>query len=174
MSRMLGLLLLVLGVSATWAKDCSIPIGLHNYAKHGHASQSSTYEGSAGIIPGAELAIDGNDDSEFKLGSCMHTKLDYGPWLTIDMRRLIIVGVVVLTNRQDCCRDRLMGAQVLAGTSPDVSQQKSCGVVTDVSQEKIPICCDGIEARFITIKIPERWEHLHVCEVEVFDFIEGK
>ncbi|KAG9463330.1 hypothetical protein GDO78_021965 [Eleutherodactylus coqui] len=123
MSRMLGLLLLALGVSATWAKDCFIPIGLHNYAKHGHASQSSTYEGSAGINPGPELAIDGNDDSNFQSGSCMHTKLDYGPWLTVDLRRNISVGVVVLTNRQDSCSERLMGAQVLAGTSPDVSQQ---------------------------------------------------
>ncbi|KAG9462873.1 hypothetical protein GDO78_022956 [Eleutherodactylus coqui] len=120
---MLGLLLLVLGVSATWAKDCTIPIGLHNHAKHGHASQSSTYEGSVGIIPGPELAIDGNDDAEFKLGSCMHTKRDYGPWWTVDMKRLMNVGTVVLTNRQDCCSERLMGAQVLAGTSPDISQQ---------------------------------------------------
>lgn len=169
---MLGILLLALGVSAAWAEPCSAPIGVRNYAKHGIVRQSSTYDDKK-LYPGPELAIDGNNDNKYSQGSCTHTMKDFEPWWSVDLKHSIRVGTVVLTNRMDCCHQRLLGAEVMVSDSAH-DGYKVCGVIDDVSQPTIPVCCDGIVGRHVTVRIPKRAEFLSLCEAEVYEHVEDK
>ncbi|XP_063777181.1 pentraxin fusion protein-like [Pseudophryne corroboree] len=158
--------LCALVVSVGWANDCDVPIGVRNYAKYSAVTQSSTYN-AQGFKAGPELAVDGNDDNQFMKRSCSHTNNDHEPWLNINMKEKIPVGAVVITNRQDCCRDRLRGAQVLVGDSP-YKNNTVCGVITDISKPIITMCCNGMLGEHVTIRIRDRKEYLHVCEVQIF------
>jgi hypothetical protein len=52
----------------------------------------------------SSLAVDGNADSIFNHGSCMHTnEADESPWWAVDLGKRIKVQEVYLTNRGDCC-----------------------------------------------------------------------
>uniref|UniRef100_A0A672L7K8 Si:ch73-359m17.2 n=1 Tax=Sinocyclocheilus grahami TaxID=75366 RepID=A0A672L7K8_SINGR len=52
----------------------------------------------------AERAVDGNRDADYGKGSCTHTKAEFNPWWR-----------VAITNRGDCCKERLRGAQIRIG-----------------------------------------------------------
>ncbi|XP_056409672.1 fucolectin-1-like [Hyla sarda] len=172
MTMMWGILLLSLGVEAAWSERCTAPIGVRNLAKHGVVSQSSTYVDSVSAAHmGPELAIDGNNDSKYSQGSCSHTKKEYEPWWSLDMKHSHRIGTVVLTIRTDCCQERMLGAEVMVGDSPN-GDNPVCGVVQDASQETIAFCCDGMVGRHVTVRIPRSENHLTMCEVEVYEYVE--
>ncbi|KAM4028461.1 pentraxin fusion protein-like isoform 1-T2 [Anomaloglossus baeobatrachus] len=167
---MFGLLFLAVGMSAAWAERCPVPIGVRNYAKYGSVTQSSTYVGSA-VHPRPQLAIDGNHDNEYNQGSCTHTGKEFEPWWKLNLKEPIKVGTVVITNRKDCCQERLLEAEVMVSNSMSDNGQK-CGSVDDVSKSPITVCCNGKEGQVITVRIPRRKEYLTLCEVQVFSYIE--
>ena len=84
-----------------------------NWARGGIATQSSTY------LPGGspQNAIDGSRASNWNEGSIAHTLDDYRPWWRVDLRTAIIVNYVTITNRLDCCAERLNGAEIRIGNS---------------------------------------------------------
>ncbi|XP_053321973.1 pentraxin fusion protein-like [Spea bombifrons] len=159
------LLLLVCG-AVGWAQFCGLKPGAVNLARWGTASQSSTY--NYHLPPGeASLAIDGNKETNYYLHACAHTNGDYGAWWRLDLHKSFKIDAVVIVNRMDCCQNRLHGAQIRVGNSGS-NNDPLCGTITDVSQSCIPLCCKGMEGRFITVTIPGRAEYLTLCEVEVY------
>ncbi|XP_063307050.1 fucolectin-1-like [Pelobates fuscus] len=138
-----------------------------NLAGFGIVTQSSVYG-----FGGAARAIDGNNDTNYHKHPCSHTNKDYEPWWKLDLKRRATIDLIVITNRQDCCTERLRGAQVKVGDSPD-GNNPVCGTITDLSQTRLPIPCQGALGRYVTVTIPGRAEYLTLCQVEVYGlFIE--
>ncbi|XP_013415419.1 uncharacterized protein LOC106177244 [Lingula anatina] len=87
-----------------------------NLAKGKPAYQSSTIILEL-VRLAASLAVDGNyDDSMYHL-SCTHTDLGQGQWWLVDLLRTERVAGVIITNRGDCCSDRLNNFEVRVGTT---------------------------------------------------------
>ncbi|XP_009992038.1 PREDICTED: uncharacterized protein LOC104385299, partial [Chaetura pelagica] len=77
---------------------------------------------------------------------------------------------VTIKNRQDCCWQRLRGAQVHVGDAPGERGRDNpiCGVVTDAGPGSLStICCQGLVGRYVSVLIPGREDVLVLCEVEV-------
>uniref|UniRef100_A0A8C5PRP0 Fucolectin tachylectin-4 pentraxin-1 domain-containing protein n=1 Tax=Leptobrachium leishanense TaxID=445787 RepID=A0A8C5PRP0_9ANUR len=164
--RMKCLILLLACGAVGWAQRCDPELGAENLARSGAASQSSTY----GItpIPEAGKAIDGITRTNFHDHSCTHTSNDRPAWWKLDLKRRVKVKSVVIVNRQDCCPERLIRAQVMIGNSAD-GNNPICGTITDVSKASITLCCDGMEGRYLSVTISDRAEYLTLCEVEVYE-----
>ena len=84
-----------------------------NWALGGIATQSSTYS----KFGKAQNAIDGRRASHWKQRSCTHTRRNYRPWWRVDLRADYKVNYVTVTNRKDCCANRLNGAEIRIGNS---------------------------------------------------------
>ncbi|KAL0189952.1 hypothetical protein M9458_017051, partial [Cirrhinus mrigala] len=65
----------------------------------------------------AEKAVDGNRDSEYRKGSCTLTKTEFNPWWRVDLENVYSISKVAITNREDCCKERLRGAQICIGNN---------------------------------------------------------
>ena len=61
---------------------------------------------------GSHLAADGNLDTRMDQLSCAHTKADAEPWWMVDFGKVYNVTGVEITNRGDCCGDRLKNFDV--------------------------------------------------------------
>ncbi|KAK2569714.1 Receptor-type tyrosine-protein phosphatase S [Acropora cervicornis] len=67
-------------------------------ALYQNATQSSVY--SEGIKTGvASLAVDGNKNTDFSQGSCIHTNSQKDPWWRVDLGASLPVAEVVIVNR---------------------------------------------------------------------------
>ncbi|XP_040442624.1 LOW QUALITY PROTEIN: uncharacterized protein LOC121084782 [Falco naumanni] len=138
-----------------------------NVAREQQATQSSTSNGSGF----ASKAVDGNRDGVWHHGSCSHTRREREPWWSVDLGRRHAVAAVVVKNRQDCCWQRLRGAQVHVGDAPADRGRDNpiCGIITDAGPGSLStICCQGLQGRYVTVTIPGREGQLVLCEVEVY------
>lgn len=88
---------------------------LPNVALKGKATQSSTLSFSD-----ASKAIDGRRNSLYGNGYCSHTAGDEtDPWWRVDLWKTFIITSVKVTNRGDCCHERLDGAEIRIGNDPE-------------------------------------------------------
>ena len=72
-----------------------------------NATQSSNYT-SAGITFIANKAVDGNIATDlFQDKTCSHTKDENKPWWKVDFGKIYSIAGVEITNRVDCCAERL-------------------------------------------------------------------
>ncbi|XP_074510984.1 fucolectin-5-like [Sebastes fasciatus] len=136
-----------------------------NIAKGGKVTQSSL--GFNGI---PERAIDGNRTSIWKQGSCSHTQKDKKPWWTLDLLKTYNINTVTVTNRMDCCHDRINGAEIRIGNSlnDDGNDNPRCAVISSIAAgTSKTFACEGMEGRYVNIVIPGGLEYLTLCEVEV-------
>ncbi|XP_067242002.1 uncharacterized protein [Chanodichthys erythropterus] len=137
-----------------------------NLALGARAVQSSTYQKAV-----AKNAVDGNMNSIFNTGSCSATNGDMDPWWRVDLLEVHKISRVSITNRGDCCPQRLNGAQIRIGNSLENNGNNN---QLAVSVEFIPpgdtqtFEFNPIKGRFVNIFIPGRNEYLTLCEVEVF------
>ncbi|XP_072707872.1 uncharacterized protein [Ciconia boyciana] len=148
-------------------QGCAPLPGAPNVAREQRATQSSTANG-AGI---ASKAVDGNRDGIWQHGSCSHTRREWEPWWSVDLGGRRAVAAVVVKNRQDCCWQRLRGAQVHVGDAPAERGRDNpiCGIITDAGPGSLStVCCQGLQGRYVTVTIPGREEQLALCEVEVY------
>ncbi|KAK9957087.1 hypothetical protein ABG768_011357, partial [Culter alburnus] len=138
-----------------------------NLALGGTAVQSSTYD----HLAAAQNAVDGNRNPIYTSGSCSHTAWDRDPWWRVDLLTVYKITRVSITNRRDCCAERINGAQIRIGNSLQNNGNNNQLAATVVS---IPLGqtktfeFNPIKGRFVNIFIPGRNEHLTLCEVEVF------
>ncbi|KAI4796103.1 hypothetical protein KUCAC02_029452, partial [Chaenocephalus aceratus] len=88
------------------------PPGPSNIAKGGKVTQSSI--ASRGY---PARAIDGNRASVYNQGSCTQTRIQRNPWWRLDLQKTYRINTVTITNRKDCCSDRINGAQIRVGNS---------------------------------------------------------
>ena len=80
-------------------------------ALYKRTSQSSTF--IAHNVPfSANKAVDGGKGTHLFDGSCTHTKYEEGPWWEVDLGFNYNITGVEITNRGDCCGDRLKNFNV--------------------------------------------------------------
>ncbi|XP_039681168.1 uncharacterized protein LOC120574786 isoform X1 [Perca fluviatilis] len=136
-----------------------------NIARGGNVTQSSLY---ANGVP--ERAIDGNRASNWAQGSCTHTNNDLKPWWRLDLLKTYRINTVTITNRGDCCPERISGAEIRIGDSLNDKGNGNprCTVISSMAAATSQIFgCNGMEGRYVNIVIPGRQEYLTLCEVEV-------
>ncbi|MFE7393406.1 alpha-L-fucosidase [Streptomyces sp. NPDC057582] len=146
-----------------------------NLAYDKPATQSSTLQ--AGTE--ASKAVDGNTNGSFSSGSVTHTSdkpLDANPWWQVDMGKPQSVGTIELSNRTDCCSDRLRNFYVFASDTPFTSTDPEAtknqpGVWSSyqtaaVGQKlTLPV---GRDARYIRVQLVGSDRPLSLAEVKVF------
>nr|XP_006812243.1 PREDICTED: pentraxin fusion protein-like [Saccoglossus kowalevskii] len=140
---------------------------LSNVALDKHAEQSSQYRDGSAI-----KAVDGDTSSDYSHHSCMHTQLEYEPWWRVDIGYICDIFQIVITNRQDCCSDNLIGAEVRVGNSESLNENDTlCGRVTrdEIHEVDIQLSCEvKTVGRYVSVRIMGRKDHLHICEVKIF------
>ncbi|XP_058240528.1 fucolectin-3-like [Hemibagrus wyckioides] len=77
-----------------------------NVAPRGIATQSSLMFNNFY----ASFAIDGNRASNMGSYSCTHTNIQNNPWWRVDLLAVYDITKVIVTNRGDCCLERINGA----------------------------------------------------------------
>jgi hypothetical protein len=75
-------------------------------------SQSSTYTGSYASAASSS-AVDGNTSGNWSDQSVTHTNYEPQAWWQVDLQSSQAIGTVVLSNRTDCCSDRLSNFNLL-------------------------------------------------------------
>ncbi|KAG2464870.1 FUCL4 protein, partial [Polypterus senegalus] len=139
---------------------------VQNVAVSGTATQSSMYS-----FYYASNAIDGNRNSQFALGSCACTDATSNPWWRVDLLQTYKVSMVVITNRGDCCPERINGAEIRIGNSleNDGNSNPRCATITSIPAGiSTSYNCNGMEGRYVNVVIPGKTQYLTLCEVEVF------
>ncbi|KAG7469844.1 hypothetical protein MATL_G00133160 [Megalops atlanticus] len=137
-----------------------------NVALRGIAAQSSQFD----HLTQAMNAIDGLRNAEYSSGSCTHTKLQTDPWWRVDLRRKYRVNSVNITNRGDCCHERINGAEIRIGNSMENNGNNNpvCAVVSAIpAGESVTFECHGMEGRYVNVIRPGCYKFLTLCEVEV-------
>ncbi|KAM8967921.1 fucolectin-like [Pelodytes ibericus] len=163
---MMSLLALIVLGSLGLTCGCNPAPGAVNLAINGVASQSSDYLDR--VMGYAEQAIDGSSDGDYYDGYCSHTQIETGAWWMVDLKQVYKITTVIISNRQDCCKDRLKGAEIRIGNSPD-NNNPVCNIVMDTDHgSKILLCCNGMVGQYVSVVIPSRAEYLTLCEVEVY------
>ncbi|XP_035276757.1 fucolectin-like [Anguilla anguilla] len=115
-------------------------------------------------------AIDGNRDGDYFHGSCTHTKAPCNLWWRVDLRGMYRVMSVTVTNRQDCCSERINGAEISIGNSlkNNGNSNPMCAKISSIpAGDTITFQCKEMEGRYVNIFLPGREKYLTLCEVEV-------
>uniref|UniRef100_A0AAZ1XKW8 Fucolectin tachylectin-4 pentraxin-1 domain-containing protein n=1 Tax=Oreochromis aureus TaxID=47969 RepID=A0AAZ1XKW8_OREAU len=135
----------------------------------GEATQSSTLSFAT-----ASKAIDGRRISFYSNGFCSHTAEDEtDPWWRVDLQRSFTITAVKVTNRGDCCAERLDGAEIRIGNSLENNGNNNprCASISHIKAGKTyTFQCDGgsMEGRFVNVFLPGQKKTLTLCEVEVY------
>uniref|UniRef100_UPI0037E707F7 uncharacterized protein n=1 Tax=Semicossyphus pulcher TaxID=241346 RepID=UPI0037E707F7 len=138
---------------------------LANVALDGKAVQSST------VYWTASVAINGDRNGVFTKESCTHTASQSSPWWRVDLLAVHRIRAVAIFNREDCCPDRLIGAQILIGNSQlyDSKENSRCGIISSVAgTSSHTFLCGDMEGRYVFVVIEGQNKFLTLCEVEVY------
>eukprot|EP00795_Rhopilema_esculentum_P015081 gene15081-6248_t len=134
-----------------------------NIALGRNASQSSTW--LEGI---ASKAVDGNDTRNYNAGSCSHTSNTVPLWWRVDFGKTAVVHSVKVTNRGDCCGDRLSDFNIVVGNS--IEDNGGSNIACAVNQSvplggtKLFPCRPRLHGRYLYIQ-QNKAEYLTLCEV---------
>ncbi|XP_054477050.1 uncharacterized protein LOC129109111 [Anoplopoma fimbria] len=154
-------LLLLLGTCSAYTYQ--------NVALRGKATQSNHHADGF-----AQNAIDGNRESNYGAGSCTHTVEQTNPWWRVDLLESYIVTSVIITNRGDCCAERLNGAEIHIGNSlqDEGAANPVVGVITHIpAGRSLKITFTKlVEGRYVTVVLPGSKRILTLCEVEVYGY----
>ncbi|XP_035527560.1 uncharacterized protein LOC118335407 [Morone saxatilis] len=157
------LLQLLLGTSSAYTYQ--------NVALRGKATQSDRY---SNIMGSAYNAIDGNRDSYYDVGSCTHTDVQTNPWWRVDLLEPYIVTSIIITNRGDCCPERINGAEIHIGNSLQDGgiTNPVVGVISRIpGGRSLKMTFTGlVQGRYVTVALPGSRKILTLCEVEVYGY----
>ncbi|XP_051720716.1 fucolectin-5-like isoform X2 [Ctenopharyngodon idella] len=145
-----------------------------NLALYGKATQSDLVGNPWAPFGHASNAIDGNRDSHYEHGSCTATPTQDDPWWRLDLLDQYVVTSITITNRKDCCPERLDGAEIHIGNSL-LNNGNNNPLAAKISS--IPggrsltfKWKKGISGRYINVFIPGPSRLLTLCEVEVYGY----
>ena len=88
----------------------AVPSIAGNVARGKGTKQSST---GFGGVP--QRAVDGNKNANWNGRSCTHTNKQNRPWWRVDLGSIQKVMKVRVTNRNDCCWNRLRQVEIRVG-----------------------------------------------------------
>ncbi|XP_040020954.2 uncharacterized protein LOC120810467 [Gasterosteus aculeatus] len=152
--------------------ETSLAYSYENVAMRGKASQSSRIDSG---FSAAYNSIDGNRNPHFKSGSCSHTMQQTNPWWRVDLLHPYMVTSIIISNRADCCKERLNGAKVHVGNSLDDNGAANPVVATvDRTDQGSTITLTlnkHVEGRYVTVVLPGSGKILTLCEVEVYGYL---
>nr|Q9I926.1 RecName: Full=Fucolectin-6; Flags: Precursor [Anguilla japonica]BAB03528.1 fucolectin-6 [Anguilla japonica] len=167
--KMIMLLFQILAISTLQSVSAYIPDRYiqENVAVRGKATQSDQLQGQWDAFSHASNAIDGNQDSYFYHGSCTHTSGGANPWWRVDLLQEYKITSVTITNRGDCCGERITGARIIIGKNNGLNNPEcsTVGIMT-AGETKTFRCSHPMIGRYVTVYLPKT-EYLHLCEVEV-------
>ncbi|XP_064410083.1 fucolectin-like [Latimeria chalumnae] len=169
MERMNLVLLLAL-LCGLFCEEFCFYAGPENVALRGKATQSSVYTKQDGFHLGNAMnGNDGNNNSDYFLGSCTHTLFENNPWWRVDLLDVYRISRIVITNRGDCCSQHLNGAEIRIGNSltNNGNQNPKCGTITSVKQ-RMEFQCNSMTGHYVNVYLPGNNKPLYLCEVEVF------
>uniref|UniRef100_A0A3P9CAD1 Fucolectin-1 n=1 Tax=Maylandia zebra TaxID=106582 RepID=A0A3P9CAD1_9CICH len=146
------LLLLLLRTSSTSTYQ--------NVALRGTAAQSISEDH---VLSAAHNAIDGNRNSDFRAGSCTLTSAQNRPWWRVDLLQSYIITSVTITNRGDCCHERLNGLKIHIGNSLNNEERFFIFYLAF-------FCFSWSEGRYVILTLPGSRKILTLCEVEVYGY----
>ncbi|XP_063770999.1 fucolectin-like [Pseudophryne corroboree] len=162
-SLLLGLVLLSAVTAAVY----------ENLALRGRATQSSIYlDHSNGYLGLGMNAIDGNTDPNYYHGSCFHSNNDVGPWWRVDLLDSYYISNIIITNRGDCCPERLNGAKIVVGNSlvNNGKNNPSCGQITKLAAGASQnFQCHGMVGRYVIVYLPGK-QNLHFSEIQIMGY----
>lgn len=67
----------------------------------------------------ASNAVDGNKATNLANNSCTYITAKRNPWWRVTLQQPYKIVMVAITNRGDCCADRIDGAEIRIGNSLD-------------------------------------------------------
>ncbi|CAH2312624.1 Hypothetical predicted protein [Pelobates cultripes] len=146
------------------------PNGAPNVAVNGVSTQSSIYN----MYGESKNAIDGSLSSNYLFIQCAGTSEQDNPWWMVDLKATHKVFTVTVTNRGDCCAERINGAQIRIGNSAENGGTNNpiCGIIPKMNNgETLAFECDGMLGQYVTVNIPGRNKSLTICEVQVFGLL---
>ncbi|XP_050969663.1 uncharacterized protein LOC127167579 [Labeo rohita] len=119
----------------------------------------------------APQAIDSNPGFKNPGSSCSSTNGQTNPWWRVDLRYIYRVSRVVVTNRLDCCPERINGAEIHIGNSLENNGNNNpiCAVISSIPAGVSSMYpCNDMEGRYVNLFIPGDSRFLTLCEVEVY------
>ncbi|XP_064197192.1 fucolectin-6-like [Anguilla rostrata] len=171
------LLFQILAISTI--KSADVPDGYveENVALRGKATQLDQLQGKWDAFSHASNAIDGNRDSYFFHGSCSHSAIGPNRWWRVDLLQEYQITSVTITNRGDCCGERISGARILIGKhlKNNGINNPQCSVIGYMAagETRTFYCPYTMTGRYVTVFHP-RPGFLHLCEVEVNALLSAK
>ena len=138
-------------------------------------AQSSNLPGYTTV--GSALAVDGNTDGNFFDGSVTHTNPDANAWWQVDLGASASISSIVISNRTDCCSDRLSDYWVFVSDTPfqatDTPTTLSTRAGTFSSHQTTApgpqgtITIPGAQGRYVRVQLSGT-NYLSLAEVQVF------
>uniref|UniRef100_A0A3B1JLA8 Si:ch211-215k15.4 n=1 Tax=Astyanax mexicanus TaxID=7994 RepID=A0A3B1JLA8_ASTMX len=145
-----------------------------NLALYGKATQSFLVQNPWTGHGHAYNAIDGNTDSNYDHGSCTATTFQPNPWWRVDLLDEYTITSITITNRGDCCAERINGAQIRIGNSlvNNGNNNPWAGVISTIPAGKSETFNfqRGLSGRYVNVVIPGDNRLLTLCEVEVYGY----
>ncbi|KAI8773348.1 multiple epidermal growth factor domains 10 [Biomphalaria glabrata] len=157
-----------LTLSGNLSSLCSFYIsGGRNVAFNQHAWQSSRVPEINGS---ADLAVDGNTESNYFRNSCTHTKTESSPSWTLTLQSSYVIQRLIIYNRGDGYSERLRGFWVKTydASRSEIGYYKDKGVL-----DKVPIYYVNLKkvssaVNYISIRLNGTYGILTLCEVEAY------
>jgi len=133
------------------------------------AAGKPTSQSSTGYGGSSSRAVDGNGDTSWGGSSCTHTNSESNPWWRVDLGEEMEVDAVSVTNRGDCCGDRLSNFEVQVGDTDAWDANTKCGGQQySVAQgQTLDVGCSSAAGRYVFVGIPGGSKTLTLCEVAV-------
>uniref|UniRef100_A0A671RVL3 Fucolectin tachylectin-4 pentraxin-1 domain-containing protein n=1 Tax=Sinocyclocheilus anshuiensis TaxID=1608454 RepID=A0A671RVL3_9TELE len=155
---------MIIHIPGDWKILTLCEVEVYGYLAAGAAIQSSTSEDWF-----AEKAIDRGLQQLYT--GCSSTLNETNPWWRLDLLHIYRVSRVVITNRKDCCAERLNGTEIRIGNSLENNGTSNpiCAVIPAIpAGESYSYSCDGMEGRYMNLIVPGDMKILTLCEVKVY------
>ncbi|XP_071954528.1 fucolectin-5-like isoform X1 [Antedon mediterranea] len=105
----------------------------------------------------ASYAVDGGINGQYSKRTCTHTTFMNNPWWYVDLGTEKVISKIVIFNREDCCAERLAGAEVCVGNNkaPPFSGNAQCALTISrmdaIAINPIEMSCNPpISGRYVT------------------------
>ncbi|XP_063071291.1 uncharacterized protein LOC134462286 [Engraulis encrasicolus] len=138
-----------------------------NLALQKLATQSSVFHGTGF----SKFAVDGDRNSNYNRKPCAHSVGEDNPWWRVDLGKSFHISQVTITNRVDCCAERIEGTEIRVGDSlfNNGNNNTRAAVIQHMGAgETREFNFQPIRGRYVNLLLPGQSKMLTVCEVEVY------
>ncbi|GMH43774.1 hypothetical protein BSKO_11708 [Bryopsis sp. KO-2023] len=142
---------------------CSPSVAVEKLVSQGKSVRQSSIDFSGR----PQRAVDGNTDSSYSSASCTHTKKQKNPWWQVDLGATYQITKVVITNRGDCCSERLHNFEINIGSANGSNRNEWCARGLKMGRGETRSYSCPMVGRYVSIKIWDT-EYLTLCEVQVY------